>query len=114
MATVNALRADVTAPARLFHTETTGSYLMWAAPGRKVFLDARVELYPLEQLQGYRMLNAGIAVDSLLDAYDIDGLLLDVERQKRLVEWIRISPDWEVRFEEPCCSYWIRKPSGEQ
>ena len=113
VATVDALRTDATAPARLFHTETTGSYLMWAVPERKVFLDARVELYPLEQLQDYRMLNAGIAVDSLLGAYDIDGLLLDVERQKSLVEWARSSPDWEVRFEESCCSYWVRKPFGE-
>ncbi len=107
--TVEFMRADERRPERLFHTETTGSYLMWAAPEQKVFVDARVQLYPLRQLQDFRQLNAGIAPDSLLAAYAIDGLLLDDERQASLLDWAAGSPDWEVRFEEACCTYLVSR-----
>jgi hypothetical protein len=109
VASVEYLRDDGRSSERLFHTEMTGSYLMWAVPEQKVFVDARVELYPADQLQAYRMLNAGLAVDSLLAAYAIDGLLLDNDRQDRLLEWALKSEDWDVRFEEECCTYLVKR-----
>ena len=109
VASVEYLRDHGRSSERLFHTERTGSYLMWAAPEQMVFVDARVELYPADQLQAYRMLNAGLAVDSLLAAYAIDGLLLDNDRQDRLLEWARRSEDWDVRFEEECCTYLVKR-----
>lgn len=110
VASVEAIRADPMAPERLFHTEGSGSYLMWAAPEQRVFLDARVELYPFEQIRAYQLLSAGIAVDSLLEVYAIDGLLVDLQRQERLHVWAEASPEWILRFEEACCSYWVRAP----
>ena len=107
--TVEFLRDDALRPERLFHTETTGSYLMWAAPEQKVFLDARVQLYPLRQLNDFGQLSAGITADSLLAVYAIDGLLLDAARQASLLTWARESEDWEVRFEETCCTYLVRR-----
>lgn len=113
VASVEYLRDAGRSTERLFHTEMTGSFLMWAAPEQKVFVDARVELYPADQLQAYRMLNAGLAVDSLLAAYAIDGLLLDKERQGRLLEWARMSEDWDVRFEEECCTYLVKPETAD-
>ena len=113
VASVEHLRDDGRSSERLFHTERTGSYLMWALPEQKVFVDARVELYPADQLQAYRMLNAGLAVDSLLAAYAIDGLLLDNDRQDRLLEWARMSEDWDVRFEEECCTYLVKPETAD-
>ncbi len=107
--TVAFMREDERRPERLFHTVTTGSYLMWAAPGQRVFVDARVQLYPLHQIRDHMRLSAGIAADSLLAVYAIDGLLLDDERQAGLLEWARGSADWEVRFEEACCTYLVRR-----
>lgn len=107
--TVAFMRDEERRPERLFHTETTGSYLMWAAPEQKVFLDARVQLYPLHQIQDHMRLSAGVAADSLLAAYAIDGLLLDDERQAGLLHWTRGSANWEVRFKEPCCTYLVRR-----
>ncbi len=105
VASVEFMRRDPMRPERLFHTETTGSFLMWAAPEQKVFVDARVQLYPEQQLRDYLTLQAGEEVDRLLRLYAVDGLLLDNVRQERLLEWGRRSPDWEVRFEEECCTY---------
>lgn len=113
VASVAFMREDPRRPGRLFHTETTGSYLMWAAPEQGVFVDARVRLYPLGQLEDYGRLSAGLAADSLLSAYAIDGLLLDDTRQAGLLEWARSSPEWEVRFEEPCCTYLVRRDEDE-
>jgi hypothetical protein len=102
------MRDDERRPERLFHTETTGSYLMWAAPEQKVFLDARVQLYPLHQIEDQLRLSDGMAADSLLAVYAIDGLLLDDVRQAGLLEWARGSADWETRFREACCTYLVR------
>ena len=80
---------------------------MWAAPDQGVFVDARVQLYPYEQLDDYRKLNAGIAADSLLRTYSVDGLLLNRERQGQLLEWALGNPQWELRFEEACCAFLV-------
>ncbi|MCL7971047.1 MAG: hypothetical protein M8866_03010, partial [marine benthic group bacterium] len=42
VASVAFLQSEPRRPGRLFHTEATGSYLMWAAPEQGVFVDARV------------------------------------------------------------------------
>ncbi len=107
VASVRFLQSDSRRPGRLFHSETTGSYLMWAAPDQGVFVDARVQLYPYEQLDDYRKLNAGIAADSLLRTYSVDGLLLNRERQGQLLEWALDNPQWELRFEEACCAFLV-------
>ena len=111
--TVEFLSQEEVRPERLFHTETTGSYLMWAAPGQKVFVDARVQLYPLQLIQDHIRLSAGIAADSLIALYAIDGLLLDDRRQAGLLDWARESADWEVRFAEACCTYLVRRAVPE-
>ena len=113
VSSVEFMRRDAMRPERLFHTETTGSYLMSAAPEQKVFVDARVELYPLKQLADRGLLDAGVAVDSLLEVYDIDGLLLDDRRQAKLLARVRASEDWLIRFEEACCTYLVRRGETE-
>jgi hypothetical protein len=109
VASVAFLQSEPRRPGRLFHTEATGSYLMWAAPEQGVFVDARVQLYPYRQLEDYRRLNAAIAADSLLRAYSVDGLLLNRERQDALLDWALGHPEWEIRFEEACCALLVRR-----
>jgi hypothetical protein len=106
---VAAHRVSVSPPERLFHTEAAGSYLMWAAPESKVFVDVRVLLYPYAQLSDYRWLSAGIMADSLLDHYGIDGLLLDNERQANLLEWARESDEWLMRYQDSLSSYLVKR-----
>jgi hypothetical protein len=108
IATVKFMQQDVVAPGRLFHSETTGSYLLWAAPERIVFVDPRVHLYPVQQLRDYQQLSAGNSVATLLEKYAIDGMLLDNKRQSALLDWANQQPDWELRFAEPCCTYLVK------
>jgi hypothetical protein len=110
VAAVAAVRADPQAPHRLFHSETYGSYLMWAAPERRVFIDTRVEVYPADHWQTYMELTGGRRASEVLEDWQVDGLLLDQRRQWRLVGWARERPDWVVRYEDERSVYFVRSP----
>jgi hypothetical protein len=108
VATVRFMQQDLLAPGRLFHSETTGSYLQWAAPERKIFVDSRAHLYPVQLLRDYQQLSAGNSVATLLEKYAIDGMHLENKRQSALLDWAKQQPDWELRFAEPCCTYLVK------
>lgn len=93
------------APARLFHAMSYGSYLIWEAPQQPVFIDPRIELYPYQQWLDYMSLSGGNNVDTLLEQYQIDGLLLDNDDQARLVQQARKDPAWQVRYEDAYTTY---------
>ncbi|MCS6939390.1 MAG: hypothetical protein NZM94_08975 [Roseiflexus sp.] len=80
-------------PQRLFHAMSYGSYLIWAAPDQKVFIDPRIELYPYDQWRDYILLGQGADVEVLLTKYAIDSMMLSVEEQKPLLEYVRARPD---------------------
>jgi hypothetical protein len=109
---VGVLQRHDEAPSRLFHSEGYGSYLMWAAPERKVFIDVRVQLYPPEQIQDYRNLSAALESERLLDKYGIEGLLLEYRTQTPLARWAIDSPDWEVKWRDSDSAYLIRLPQS--
>ncbi|MFP4438209.1 MAG: hypothetical protein ACLFVO_13245 [Chloroflexaceae bacterium] len=103
------MRADAQRPERLFHAMSAGSYLIWAAPEQSVFIDPRIELYPMEQWHDYINLSNGENVDALLAKYQIDGLLLDNEQQEALLEHVRADPAWDVRYEDAQSTYLVRR-----
>jgi hypothetical protein len=103
------MRADVQQPERLFHAMSAGSYLIWAAPEQSVFIDPRIELYPMEQWHDYINLNNGENVDALLAKYQIDGMLLNNEQQEALLEHVHADPVWEVRYEDAQSTYLVRR-----
>jgi hypothetical protein len=109
VAAVGAMRAEPERPERLFHTIGAGSYLTWAAPGQPVFIDTRIELYPLAQWRDYLDLNAGRNVDELLNQYRIDGLLLHNEEQAELLTYAEAAPEWEVRYRDEWHTYLARQ-----
>jgi hypothetical protein len=105
---VNYLRAQPDRPRHLFHSEAYGSYLIWAAPEQPVFIDTRIELYPFEQWRDYINLSQGNNVASLLQKYDIDGLLLDFKQQKGLIEAIQDDRGWVERYKDQQTVYFTR------
>jgi hypothetical protein len=103
------IRADAQRPERLFHTLGAGSYLIWAAPEQPVFVDPRIELYPLEQWHDYINLSNGENVGALLAKYQIDGLLLNNEQQEALLEHVRADPGWDVRYKDAESTYLVKR-----
>src|SRR4029078_5017060 len=102
------MRSKPDRPRRLFHSEAYGSYLIWQAPEQPVFIDTRIELYPLQQWRDYINLGQGNNVAALIKKYDFDGLLLDVERQKGLIEAIRQDKTWVARYKDKHTVYFTR------
>jgi hypothetical protein len=71
---------------RLFNEMGYGSYLDWALyPTAQVFVDPRVELYPLAIWQDYLAIRDARDYNALLiDKYDVRRVLLDRQLQPRL------------------------------
>jgi hypothetical protein len=83
-------------PRRLFHSPATGSYLTWAAPEQKVFIDTRFEFYPPQQWRDYLKLVDGEDTSRLLQKYRFDGLLLDRRQESALVRQMTRNRQWRV------------------
>jgi hypothetical protein len=109
VAAVEHLRAGPMHPRHLFHSEGFGSYLIWAAPEQPVFIDTRIELYPYSQWLDYINLGQANNTAMLLRKYDIDGLLLNKQRQSALVTAMRADPGWAVQYEDDQAIYLLKR-----
>lgn len=87
----------------IFHRMEYGGYLLWRFyPERRVFIDSRIELYPPALWQDYARISGGQPeAVALLDHYGVAVLLLDRRLQAGLLEQVRQSGLWQVRYENP-------------
>jgi len=100
---------------RPFHSEAYGSYLIYAAPEVPVFVDTRIELYPPEQWSDYIAANvARYDWYERLQAYGVNVLLLDKERQPDLVEAVEANATgaWEQVYEDERAVIFQLRPSA--
>jgi hypothetical protein len=94
---------------RLFNEMGYGSYLVWAlSPRAQVFIDPRVELYPISLWQDYVALTRGNDVERLLNHYDLACVMLDRGLQPRLAETMASLPGWQRTFEGDRSEVWRR------
>ncbi len=91
---------------RLFNEMGYGSYLIWAVPEQGVFVDPRVELYPLELWQDYIRISQGLRYQALLDHYGVTRILLDRELQPGLAEALPTDPAWELEYRDARAEIW--------
>jgi hypothetical protein len=108
VAAVAFLRDQSHRPRRLFHASGYGSYLIWQAPEQPVFIDPRIELYPIEQWRDYIDISGAKNAAMLLQRYDIDALLLDAVHQKPLIEFARKDGSWVERYKDDHTVYFSR------
>lgn len=81
-------------PKRLWHDEATGSYLIWAAPEQKVFIDTRFELYPWQQWQDSIDFRHARRADEIIKKYRFDGFLLHAQRHVKILNYVRQRRQW--------------------
>lgn len=93
---------------KLFNEMGYGSYLIWALPQEKVFIDPRVELYPLDQWQDYIRISRGTRYDELLDQYGADRILLDTSLQKELARQLPSDPGWRLEYSDDRAQIWVK------
>jgi hypothetical protein len=91
---------------KLFNEMGYGSYLIWALPEQKVFIDPRVELYPFEQWEDYVHITTGTRYNELLSNYGVDRLLIDTELQPELVQVLEKDPSWSLEFKNNRTQVW--------
>lgn len=87
-------------PQRLFNDLGYGSYLAWALPQQRTFIDPRFELFPSEQIEDYRTLTEGRDVAELSMKYRFDGFFVSQSEQPALVKALEDSPDWRLVYED--------------
>jgi hypothetical protein len=89
-------------PGQLYHYLPYGSYLIWAAqPDYPVFVDTRLELYPLSHWIDYLSIwNAEPNWEKKLDSYEVRTLLLSKIDQEKLVEAVEQSSRWMKVYED--------------
>ncbi|NJN68042.1 MAG: hypothetical protein HC884_15695 [Chloroflexaceae bacterium] len=96
---------------RLFNEMGYGSYLVWALyPPAQVFIDPRVELYPMSLWQDYLALTRGHdnEVEQLLRHYDIACVVLDRGLQPHLSEAMAALSGWQRTFGDDRSEVWRR------
>lgn len=101
------LRANPTD--RLFTEIGYASYIMWAVPEQRVFVDPRVELFPPSLLADYRRIGGGDGAPALLARYGADRVLLHTVQEQRLSEALAASPDWERAYADRYSEVWRRR-----
>lgn len=109
IALVSVIRQQPGRPSHLFHAMGYGSYLIWAVPEQKVFIDPRIELYPYEQWRDYINLGQANNVAELMRKYALDGLLLSKREQELLIAVVRKDAGWVVRYEDERTIYLTRR-----
>jgi hypothetical protein len=103
------LRAEPCA-GHLFNEMGQGSYLIWALyPEVQVFVDPRVELYPLALWQEYLDVSQGYQVGQFLERYEIACVLLDTGVQPRLSETLAELSGWQQTFTGAQSEVWRRE-----
>lgn len=90
-------------PRRPWHNAPCGSYLTWAAPEVKVWIDTRFELYPPSQWRDYARASAGDA--GVLDQYECDMALVDREMEAPLHDALQ-QRGWDEEFRDARFSVW--------
>jgi hypothetical protein len=93
----------------LFNEMAYGSYLIWAVPEQKVFVDPRVELYPYEQWLDYIRVARGGRYNEILDKYGADRILLNRQEQEELVVLLEEDQFWEKEYEDIYSQIWRKK-----
>lgn len=96
------LRAHQPGEGRLFNEMGYGSYLIWALyPEAKVFIDPRVELYPLAHWQDYAAISTGENIQPLLDTYQITRVMLDRGLQPKLSAALKSdTARWTLEYQD--------------
>jgi hypothetical protein len=89
-------------PTSIFNEQGFGSYLIWAAqPEYPVFVDTRLELYPMEIWRDYLDISAARAGwQEKLTRYGVNTLMLSFKAQSNLIKAVRTSSNWRLLYED--------------
>jgi hypothetical protein len=94
---------------KLFNEMGYGSYLIWALPEQKVFIDPRVELYPFQQWEDYLDITNCYLYNNRLAKYGVDRILLDKLLQPELTACLANDTAWNLEYQDMRSQLWRKK-----
>jgi hypothetical protein len=97
---------------RLFNYMGYGSYLIWAVGDTTaVFIDPRIELYPLALWQDYLAIgNAQTMNPLLIDTYHVERVLLSQQKQSRLAAALAADTEhWSLEYRDASAVLYRRR-----
>lgn len=96
---------------RLFNEMGYGSYLDWALyPATQVFIDPRIELYPLALWNDYLAIRDARDYNALLlDKYDVERVLLDRITMPRLAAALAADARWQREYADARAEIYRRR-----
>jgi hypothetical protein len=86
-----------------------GSYLIWALPSQPVFVDSRLEFYPLAQWKDLYTIESGENIDAILAHYGSDGVFCAKHLESPLITALRRRPEFQMRYEDADFAYFVRR-----
>ncbi len=101
-------RPDIPGP--LWNNYAFGSYLAFALPSRKPWMDSRFNAYPPEQWQRYRALAAASADwEEFFDREGVNLLMLSYAGEPALIDGVDNSPAWCLLYRDPYAVIYTRR-----
>jgi len=106
---------DIADPgARMFVPELWASWFEFSVRRYPVFVDPRIEIFPVEVWRAYDAISRGDdGWDRILDRWDVDILVLSREQQSGLISRIEDHPTWTEVFEDADGLLLVRSPTPE-
>jgi hypothetical protein len=98
--------------ARVFNDQGYGSYLIWATPAIKVYVDPRVELYPLPEWLRYKRIVAACNYNRELQELGVTHLILDRAGQPSLIDALETDSAWQQLYDDPQTIIYARVAAG--
>jgi hypothetical protein len=93
----------------MFSTDVWGSYVAWAAPERRVFMDSRHEFYGIELINDYyEITSLGPRWRETLEQYRIGWTLLPAAHA--LNQALELSPHWSCVYRDAVAAVYHRAP----
>ena len=96
----------------LFNDMSYGSYVIWAAPEQRIFVDPRVELYPRSLVLDYLRIVGGQDAAALLAAHGADRVLLSRRYEQRLSAALATSSGWRQEYVDGESEIWRYEPAS--
>jgi hypothetical protein len=102
---------DKNPPKQVFNAMSFGSYLIWEAyPQYQVFIDPRIELFPVRNWLDYlNISNANGDWESLLYDYGVNTLVLSPVEQPGLITAVQESDEWKMLYQDLTATIFVRK-----
>jgi len=86
---------------RVFNAQQWGSWLELAMPGRPLFVDSRIELFPRRVWEDYLSISNGrVGWPAILRQWRVRVLVISEKRQGDLIPLVRRAPDWRLAYRD--------------